>query len=161
MPPPIAELCLFPAKIYSNACNTTLSEPLPGCLHPSLSPPWCLTVYNAPKIQTPHQSLRIRVGHPSPGLNGWTLQGPRLAPSESRNTSLTPSLAKRYKKHSAMKLFALLPKKTDPFSLSFTPVAGKFHCRMGWRGHSDGRDRKCCCGRAAAVNRRPVRQRVA
>jgi hypothetical protein len=61
MPPPIAELCLFPAKIYSNAYNTTLSEPLPGCLHPSLSPPWCLTVYNAPKIQTPHQSLRIRV----------------------------------------------------------------------------------------------------
>ena len=60
MPPPIAELCLFPAKIYSNAYNTTLSEPLPGCLHPSLSPPWCLTVYNAPKIQTPHQSLRIR-----------------------------------------------------------------------------------------------------
>ena len=61
MPPPIAELCLFPAKIYSNACNITSSEPLPGCLHPSLSPPWCLTVYNVPQIQTPHQSLRIRV----------------------------------------------------------------------------------------------------
>ena len=61
MPPPIAELCLFPDKTYSKACNITSSEPLPGCLHPSLSPPWCLTVYNAPQIQTPHQSLRIRV----------------------------------------------------------------------------------------------------
>ena len=62
MPPPIAELCLFPDKTYSKACNITSSEPLPGCLHPSLSPPWCLTVYNAPQIQTPHQSLRIREG---------------------------------------------------------------------------------------------------